>query len=49
MALALKSGLTPEQGMEFSENLIEDEDFRKKIAECIAFMENGTDIAEALV
>lgn len=24
MSLALKSGLTPEQGMEFSENLIED-------------------------
>ena len=49
MSLALKSGLTPEQGMEFSENLIEDDDFRKKIAECKADMENGTDIAEALV
>ena len=44
MSLALKSGLTPEQGMEFSENLIEDDDFRKKVD-----MENGTDIAEALV
>ena len=31
MSLALKSGLTPEQGMEFSENLIEDDDFRKKV------------------
>lgn len=49
MSLALKSGLTPEQGMEFSENLIEDDDFRKKVAECKADMENGTDIAEALV
>ena len=44
MSLALKSGLTPEQGMEFSENLIEDDDFRKKVAECKADMENGTDI-----
>ena len=35
--------------MEFSENLIEDDDFRKKVAECKADMENGTDIAEALV
>ena len=49
MSLALKSGLTPEQGMEFSENLIEDDDFQKKVAECKADMENGTDIAEALV
>ena len=49
MSLALKSGLTPEQGMEFSENLIEDDDFRKKVAGCKADMENGTDIAEALV
>ena len=49
MSLALKSGLTTEQGMEFSENLIEDDDFRKKVAECKADMENGTDIAEALV
>ena len=49
MSLALKSGLTPEQGMEFSENLIEDDDFRKKVAECKADMENGTDIAETLV
>ena len=49
MSLALKSGLTPEQGMEFSENLIEDDDFRKKVAECKADMEKGTDIAEALV
>ena len=35
--------------MEFSENLIEDDDFRKKVTECKADMENGTDIAEALV
>ena len=45
----LSACLTPEQGMEFSENLIEDDDFRKKVAECKADMENGTDIAEALV
>ena len=49
MSLALKSGLTPERGMEFSENLIEDENFRKKISDCKADMETGTEIAEALV
>lgn len=49
MSLALKSGLTPEQSMEFSGNLIEDDDFRKRVAECKADMENGTDIAEALI
>ena len=48
MSLALKSGLTTEQGMEFSENLIEDDDFRKKVAECKADMENGTDIIKEL-
>lgn len=49
MSLALKSGLTPEQSMEFSGNLIEDDEFRKRVAECKADMENGTDIAEALI
>ena len=33
----------------FNSALIEDDDFRKKVAECKADMENGTDIAEALV
>ena len=47
--LKLCIGLTPEQGMEFSENLIEDDDFRKKVAGCKADIENGMDIAEALV
>lgn len=49
MALTLKSGLTPETGIEFSEKLIEDECFRKKLEACKKDMESGTDIAEALV
>ena len=43
MALALKSGL------EFSQNLIEDEYFREKIKHCADEMEQGTDLSVALV
>ncbi len=49
MALALKSGLTPERGLEFSQNLIEDEYFRQKIKNCCEEMENGTELSTALV
>lgn len=49
MALTLKSGLSPERGMEFSEKLILDENFRKKIESCKEDMENGVGMAEALV
>ena len=49
MALALKSGLTPERGLEFSQNLIEDEYFREKIKHCADEMEQGTDLSVALV
>lgn len=49
MALALKSGLTPERGLELSKNLIEDEYFQQKIKNCYKDMENGTDLSTALV
>lgn len=49
MALALKSGLTPERGLEFSTNLVEDDYFREKIQNCVAEMENGTELSTALV
>lgn len=49
MALALKSGLTPERGLEFSRNLIEDAYFREKIKNCVEEMEQGTDLSVALV
>ena len=49
MALSLKSGMTPERGLEFSQNLIEDEYFREKIKHCADEMEQGTDLSVALV
>lgn len=49
MALALKSGLTPERGLEFSLNLIEDSYFRQKIQNCTKQMEQGTELSTALV
>ena len=49
MSLALKSGLTPERGLEFSQNLIEDEYFRQKIQNCSEEMEQGTELSTALV
>ena len=47
MALALKSGLTPERGLEFSENLIENEKFLNKIISCKKLVEEGTELSEA--
>lgn len=49
MALALKSGLTPERGLEFSLNLIEDSYFHQKIETCCEKMEQGTELSSALV
>lgn len=48
MALALKSGLTPEQGLLFSEHLINNEAFSKKLVSCKEMLEEGTDLSEAL-
>ena len=49
MALALKSGLTPERGLEFSKNLIEDSIYLERIDRCCAEMEQGTELSTALV
>lgn len=48
MALALKSGLTPEQGLDYSGHLINNEAFLNKINACRKLMENGADLSEAL-
>lgn len=47
MSLALRSGLNPERGLEFSENLICDEIFLNKIISCKEMLEQGIDLAEA--
>ena len=49
MALALKSGLTPERGLEFSRNLIEDPFYLERIDQCCAEIEQGTEFSSALV
>ena len=49
MALALKSGLTPERGLEFSRNLIEDPFYLERIDQCCAEIEQGTEFSGALV
>ena len=49
MALALKSGLTPERGLEFSRNLIEDPFYLARIDQCCAEIEQGTEFSTALV
>lgn len=49
MALALKSGLTPERGLEFSRNLIENPFYLKRLDQCCAEIEQGTEFSSALV
>lgn len=49
MALALKSGLTPEDGIVFSKSLTEDAFFENKIIDCEQKIQNGEDLQEALV
>lgn len=48
MALALKSGLTPEQGLEYAENLVDQPDFCQKIAACKKQLGEGVDLSKAL-
>ena len=48
MAITLKSGLTPEQGMELTENLIEDSSFKEKLLCCQSDLNNGMDFSAAL-
>lgn len=48
MSIALKSGLTPEQGIELVSKLIENAEFQKKITACQQKLEDGTDFSSAL-
>lgn len=48
MSLALKSGLTPEQGLLFSEHLIQNDAFAQKVNCCKELLSQGTDLSEAL-
>lgn len=48
MALALKSGLTPEEGMDLAGVLTGSADFMEQIAQCKKLMEEGMPLARAL-
>jgi len=48
MAIALKSGLTPEQGLSLTAPLIEDPAFLEKISHCKTLLEEGTELSLAL-
>ena len=48
MALALKSGLTPEEGMDLAGVLTGSSDFMEQIVQCKKLMEEGTPLARAL-
>ena len=48
MALTLSSGLDVDRSFELSAELVEDEDFRKKIQACRQSVQEGTDFAAAL-
>lgn len=48
MALALKSGLTPEEGMDLAGVLTENPDFMEQISQCKKLMEEGTPLAQSL-
>lgn len=47
LALALKSGLTPERGMELASELNENPFFGEKIASCRKMLEEGSNLSEA--
>ena len=48
MAIALKSGMTVEQSLDLVENLLENDEFRKKIADCKEKIASGKDLSTAL-
>ena len=48
MAIALKSGMTVEQGLDLVENLLENDHFRKKVMNCKEMIASGKDLATAL-
>lgn len=48
MAIALKSGLTPEQGMDLVSELVENDHVAEKIKTCRSQMDDGCEFAEAI-
>lgn len=48
MALTLKSGLTPEEGLKMAGNLVPNPVFQDKIQQCSSFLDEGKPLAEAL-
>ena len=48
MSIALKSGMTPEQGLELTDKLVENEAFEKKLADCSQKLSEGMDFSQAL-
>lgn len=48
MAIALKSGMTVEQSLNLVENLLENDEFRKKVVDCREKIASGNDLAAAL-
>ena len=48
MSIALKSGLTPENGLDLAETLVENDVLENKIQECKNLLENGTALHDAL-
>ncbi len=47
MALTLRSGMSPEQGIHLAGNLVENEQFRKKLETCQSKLDEGMDLSEA--
>lgn len=48
LAISLKSGLSPEQGLSLTEQLLEDPQFLKKMENCRHFLEDGEDLSVSL-
>lgn len=48
MSVALKSGLTPELGLDLASNLIEHAAFKEKIEQCRQKLDKGSSLSEAL-
>jgi type IV pilus assembly protein PilC len=47
MSLTLKSGMSPEQGVELAGSLVENPYFQEKLTECRSLIDEGTDLSEA--
>lgn len=48
MSLTLRSGMTPEQGLDFSKKLIDNPHFVNKIVSCEQLLNEGQDLSESL-